>query len=122
MLTALNKVDRLDDPAAAQATLADFPRSFAISALKNGGIQELLLAVQQELYENLTPVTVRLPYQQGQLISTFHELGQVERIEHRRGGVFIQGRVPGRLLAQFSPWQAPPDGTAVEEETGAEEI
>ncbi|MDP1602710.1 MAG: hypothetical protein Q8M03_05540, partial [Legionella sp.] len=38
------------------------------------------------------------------LISLFHELGQVERVEHERGGVVMQGRIPGRLLAQFSPW------------------
>jgi len=34
----------------------------------------------------------------------FHELGQVERVEHERGGVVIHGRIPGRLLAQFTPW------------------
>jgi GTP-binding protein HflX len=121
MLTALNKIDRLGDPAAAQAVLADYPRSIAISALKKSGIPDLLLAVQQELYENFTPVTVRLPYQQGQLISTFHEAGQVEHIEHQRGGVFIQGRVPGRLLAQFSPWQVSPDGKGGEVVPGTEE-
>jgi len=48
---------------------------------------------------------VRLPYQQGNLISLFHEMGQVERIEHMRGGMLIQGRLPGRLLAQFAPWK-----------------
>jgi GTP-binding protein HflX len=50
---------------------------------------------------------VRLPYQQGGLISIFHETGQVERIEHQRGGVLMQGRLPGRLVAQFSTWQVP---------------
>jgi hypothetical protein len=33
-------------------------------------------------------------------------MGQVERIEHGRGGVLIQGRIPGRLVAQFKPWKA----------------
>ena len=47
---------------------------------------------------------MRLPYQQGALISLFHESGQIERIEHERGGVVMQGRVPGRLVAQFTPW------------------
>jgi GTP-binding protein HflX len=122
MLTALNKVDRLGDPAAAQAVLANYPRSIAISALKKSGIQELLVAVQRELYENLAPVTVRLPYQQGQLISIFHEAGQVERIEHQRGGVFIQGRVPGRLLAQFNPWKVAANGKLGEDEAEPEEI
>ena len=33
-------------------------------------------------------------------------MGQVEFIEHERGGVHMQGRIPGRLLAQFAPWLA----------------
>ena len=36
------------------------------------------------------PIHVRLPYQQGALISLFHEVGQVERIEHGRGGVVMR--------------------------------
>ena len=60
--------------------------------------------MQEELYEAYSPVHVRLPYQQGALISLFHEAGQVELIEHERGGVVMQGRVPGRLVAQFMPW------------------
>jgi GTPase len=44
---------------------------------------------------------MQLPYQQGQLISLFHEQGQVEQIEHGRGGVTISGKLPIRLLARY---------------------
>ena len=81
------------------------PKSVAISASKGIAIQELLSLIHQELYETFSPVIVRLPYQQGALISLFHEMGQVERIEHGRLGVLMQGRIPGRLAAQFKPWQ-----------------
>ena len=33
----------------------------------------------------------------------------MERIEHGRGGVLMQGRIPGRLLAQFTNWQVSPN-------------
>ena len=59
---------------------------------------------------------MRLPYQQGALISLFHEAGQIERVEHGRGGVLMQGRIPGRLLAQFSGWQIPNNHLEPEEE------
>jgi len=104
-VTALNKVDRLRDPDFAREVVSHFSKAVTISALKGTGIQELLDVIQQELYETYTPIQVRLPYQQGALISLFHEAGQVERIEHGRGGVVMQGRIPGRLLAQFSNWQ-----------------
>src|SRR5512141_780903 len=104
-VTALNKVDQLRDPEAARVAVQHFSKAVTISALKGSGIDDLLRVVQEELYETYTPIQVRLPYQQGALISLFHEAGRVERIEHERGGVVMQGRIPGRLLAQFSGWQ-----------------
>ena len=38
------------------------------------------------------------------LISLFHDQGQVENVEHGRGGVVIEGNLPGRLLARFQPF------------------
>ena len=104
VLTVLNKIDMLADPERAQRALAGYPNSVAISALTGQGVPELLLAINESLYENYTPILVQLPYQQGNLISLFHELGQVERIEHIRGGVKMQGRLPGRLLARYQPF------------------
>lgn len=106
VLTALNKVDRLKDPNAARAVLENYPQAVAISATKGIGITELMSKVAQELYETYTPIQLWLPYQQGQLLSLFHEAGQVEKIEHGRGGVLIAGRIPGRLVAQFKEYQA----------------
>jgi GTP-binding protein HflX len=104
MVTALNKVDQLQHPEMARETLKHFPKSVAISAMDGTGIPDLLHLLREGLYGSYTPIHVRLPYQQGALISLFHELGQVEVVEHHRGGVTMQGRIPGRLVAQFSPW------------------
>jgi GTP-binding protein HflX len=103
-VTVLNKIDRLRDPQSAQETTRQYPKSVAISAAKGIAIPDLLAMVHQELYETYAPIIVRLPYQQGALISLFHEMGQVERVEHGRG-VLIQGRIPGRLMAQLKAWQ-----------------
>ncbi len=106
LITALNKIDRLEQsPDEIREKLRLYPSAVGISALKGWGIDVLLQRVQETLFETMTPICVRLPYQQGNLIALFHEMGQVERIEHMRGGVLIQGRLPGRLLAQFAPWR-----------------
>jgi GTP-binding protein HflX len=115
-VTALNKVDRLSRPEVARETVRSYPKAIAISARMGLGQAELRELIKQELYETYTPVLVRLPYQQGALISLFHEAGQVERIEHGRGGVLMQGRVPGRLAAQFSHWQIREEEPELEEE------
>jgi GTP-binding protein HflX len=104
VVTALNKIDRFADPEAAQEALAAYPNSVAISALKGVGITDLLSTIESELYESFVSVRVRIPYTEGQLISLFHEQGQVDRVEHGRGGVTIGGTLPGRLVAQFQPY------------------
>lgn len=108
MITVLNKVDRLADPQAARAAIQHYPQSVAISARMGDGIPDMLALLRNALYETYTPILVRLPYQQGQLISLFHEVGQIERVAHERGGVLMQGSIPGRMTAQFSHWQVRP--------------
>jgi GTPase len=116
VVTALNKVDRLRDPESAKDVVSHYSKAITISALKGDGVKDLLKVIQQELYETYAPILVRLPYQQGALISLFHEAGQIERVEHGRGGVLMQGRIPGRLLAQFSGWQVSANHHEPEEE------
>lgn len=114
MVTALNKADRLHHPEHAREILKSFPKAVSISALKGEGISDLLHLIREELFESYAPIHVRLPYKQGALISLFHELGQVEKVEHERGGMVMRGRIPGRLLAQFAPWHANGNGTQAE--------
>jgi GTPase len=116
VLTALNKIDLLSNQEMAQETLENYPRAIAVSAQEKIGIPELKKLLQKSLYETYAPILVRLPYQQGNLISVFHESGQIERIEHERGGVMIQGRLPGRLVAQFDGWEILPEDQISEEE------
>jgi GTPase len=104
VLTALNKIDRLNDPTGARQTVEAFPNSVAISALTGEGIDDMLELVRLNLFELFTPVSVRLPYQEGGLIALFHEQGQVENLEHTTGGVVIQGRIPNRHIARYQPF------------------
>jgi len=104
VLTALNKIDQLDDPGAARIAMEVFPDAVAVSALKGEGMSDLLEAVQAQLYELYTFLEVHLPYSEGKLISLFHEQGQVDQVVHKDGGVLIQGRIPGRIMARFEAY------------------
>jgi len=105
VILVLNKIDRLDDVQPVIDQIKDFPGTIIpISALTGAGIPDLLQVIENELYEKFVPVSVRLPFDQGQLISLFHDQGQIETMEHGRGGVVIEGNLPGRLLARFQPF------------------
>jgi GTP-binding protein HflX len=104
VLTVLNKVDCLSDPDRASQSLVGLKSAVAISALTGVGIHDLLKVVSCQLFEKFTPITVRLPYQEGGLIAIFHEQGLVKQIEHSRNYVVIKGSLPGRLLAKYTPF------------------
>ena len=101
ILTAANKIDALQDDA---SPLAQFPEAVPISARTGRGITKLLAAVEYELYIVMVPISVRLPYEQGRLISLFHEHGLVENEQHIDGVVKMEGRVPQRLAWAFQPY------------------
>jgi GTP-binding protein HflX len=105
ILTALNKIDSLQDPDQARDNLADYPSAVAISALTGEGMSDLLERVHAYLYEDHIPIHIYLPYQEGGLITLFHDQGQVDKLEQVPGGVDISGRIPGRLLSYFHPYQ-----------------
>ncbi len=105
ILTVLNKIDKLTDPEHAREALVSFPSAVAISAITGEGIPDMLEKAHTYLYEDYIPIHIVLPYQEGGMITLFHEQGQVERLEQIPGGVELSGRIPGRLLSYFRPFQ-----------------
>jgi GTP-binding protein HflX len=105
VVTALNKIDLLADPRSALDWVDDFERAVPVSAITGAGLPSLLAALEGELLEGMAPIDVLLPYEQGRMISLFHEAGAVERVEHLRNAVHMSGRIPKPLLADFAPFQ-----------------
>lgn len=105
VLSVMNKIDRLENIDEARDAVASDPNVVAISAAKKIGMDDLLSAVHRKLYESFVPLRVLLPFQEGALLAQFHEAGQVEHIEHTRNGVHITGRLPGRLIAHYKPFE-----------------
>ena len=116
VLTVMNKIDRLRAPLEAHQTLEDFSDTVAVSALTGEGIDELLSQMHVKLFESYEPITVLLPFQEGALLAMFHEQGQVEDLEHTRDGVLITGRLPGKIIAQFRPFDVSDDKNSSLEE------
>jgi GTP-binding protein HflX len=105
VVTALNKIDLLHDPRQAIEWVDEFERAVPVSAATGAGISSLLAALEGELLEGMEPLDVLLPYDQGRMISVFHEQGVVESTEHLRSAVHMTGRIPRQLLADFEPYR-----------------
>ncbi|MBG0786233.1 MAG: GTPase HflX [Anaerolineaceae bacterium] len=108
VITAFNKVDLLKDPDTAIATLDSFPHTYPISAIAGIGLDELLVAIEDALYETYIELEVQIPYNEGKLISLFHEKGQVRSVAHEEKGAKMSGSLPRRLIHLYADYSLMP--------------
>ena len=104
VLTVYNKVDLLSGEELEAARANHENQALFISARNGTGLEALLDAVGRELLTAYTALDVLLPYDQGQLVSVFHEKGYVQSLEHTGKGILISGYVPKEIQAQFTPY------------------
>ncbi|MBW6464944.1 MAG: GTPase HflX [Brevefilum sp.] len=104
IITAFNKIDRLLDPQTAIGVLDEFPNTYPISALTGEGLVELLAGLEEVLFETFIELDVQIPYDQGHLLSLFHEKGQVHQVTNNEHGTRMLGLIPRRLVYQFEPY------------------
>lgn len=103
-VTALNKIDLISDDEDCLQRLHVQGPAVMISATEGKGIDELLVTIEAAMVRYLTRLHVLLPYQRGDLLSLFHERGQVDSEEHGVEGIHVFGRIPARLLPYFEPY------------------
>jgi len=104
VLTVYNKVDLLSGEELEAARANHENQALFISARNGTGLEALLDAVGRELLTAYAALDVLLPYDQGQLVSVFHEKGHVQSLEHTEKGILISGYVPKEIQAQFIPY------------------
>jgi GTP-binding protein HflX len=104
VITALNKIDRLEDLAEIKPLEETFDPAVPISALTGEGIPDLLAIVETELYDALTDIKVELPYREGRLISLFYEHAIVEDAVHGEENVTLRGKIQARHIPSFGEY------------------
>lgn len=109
VITALNKVDRLDLQQPEQqerirTALAAYPNAVVVSATTGEGLEALRTKIDDVLYAQMAPVNVLIPYKHGELVSFFHEHGFVEKEEHTADGTHLIGRMPVNLAGRYADY------------------
>jgi len=104
IITAFNKIDRLRDLQGAIDALEEFPNTYPISALTGQGLEDLLAGIEDLLFETYVDLEVQIPYNEGQLLSLFHEKGQVQEVVNTAQGTRLRGLMPRRLVYKYEPF------------------
>ena len=103
-VTALNKIDLLDDPSEIDTTL--FPNAIAVSALHKVGLDALREKIAEVLAASMEAVRVLIPFDRSELVELFHRRGHVEQEEHLPNGTLLVGRLPRSLKGYYMAYRA----------------
>ncbi|CAN6440980.1 unnamed protein product [Victoria cruziana] len=102
-LTVWNKVDEVNNYEEIKLQAAKRGDVICISALTGEGLQEFCDAIQTKLKDSMVWVEALIPYDKGDLLSTIHEVGMVEKMDYKEEGTFVRAYVPLPLARSLTP-------------------
>ncbi|MCC6803934.1 MAG: GTPase HflX [Anaerolineae bacterium] len=101
-----NKVDQWgDQPPPTLAEPDSYAAQVVVSASKRKGLDRLLEAVEGALAQMLYPITIRLPYERGDLVSMLHEMATVDEQSHVEDGIVMHVQLPRALYDRFQEYR-----------------
>ena len=105
-LLVINKIDAADPLVLAQLK-GLFPTAVFISAATGEGIDVLLDRIRESVARKDVHVSVRVPYERGDLVSRIHAEGDVLTERHEPDGTAITATVPAALSRQLASLAIP---------------
>ncbi|XP_042005077.1 GTPase HflX-like [Salvia splendens] len=102
-LIVWNKVDNAKDPDKIRSEAKKNPDIVCLSALTGEGLDEFCNAVQEKLKDTMVWVEALIPFDKGELLSTIHHVGMVEKIEYVENGALVRAHVPLRFARLLTP-------------------
>jgi GTP-binding protein HflX len=94
MITALNKVDLLDDKMWLEKLKKDFPRPVVISAKLKINLDTLIKKIEENFSERMIQVKVLIPHSRMDIIDLFYRQGKVEDIKYLQEGIRVKVNLP----------------------------
>ena len=89
MITALNKIDLVEDRVSLNQLYQDHPECVNISAKLNQNIEELLIKVQEKFQSRMVVLEIIIPHRRMDLVDFIHRKGQVKNIQYEQNGIKI---------------------------------
>jgi len=99
MITALNKIDLLEDKTWLEQLKKDFHNSLTISAKLRQNLDSLLEKIQENFVSRMTHLELLIPHSRMDLVDLCYREGKVEEIKYLQKGIKIRLNLP-RVLSQ----------------------
>ena len=99
MVTALNKIDLLQDGLWLETIAKDFVNPVKISAKMNINLDALLNSIQANFPGRMVELETLIPHQRMDLVDLFYKQGKVEKIKYLQKGIKVKASIP-KILYQ----------------------
>jgi len=103
-IAALNKWDLVEDPETAWERLKRLPNAIPLSATNGMGLEELRECLRELVRKRRTAATIRLPYNQLDLLDMIHQRGHVLSQEYQPDYVEAQIEVDSEIFGKLQPF------------------
>jgi GTP-binding protein HflX len=101
MVTALNKIDLLNDSMWPEIIKEDMVNPVNISASLNINLDILLKNIQALLPERMVIIDTLVPHNRMDLVDLFHREGKVEAVKYLQKGIHIKASIPKILHSKL---------------------
>ncbi|XP_027149607.1 uncharacterized protein LOC113749927 [Coffea eugenioides] len=102
-LMVWNKVDKAEHPEKTKLEAKTGEDVVCISALTGEGLDDFCNMVQEKLKNTMVWVEALIPFDKGELLSTIHRVGMVEKTEYIDKGTVVKAHVPLRFARLLTP-------------------
>ena len=119
-IVVFNKIDLIEHDCIAELDHLRVlhPDAAFISAKTGSGIEDLLVRLESEVASRYTPMSVRIPYDQGRYVTIAHEQARVTHESYEADGIYLQVCLPANLAKQFRQFEMETEGLVAPEQTG----
>ncbi|CAN4122897.1 unnamed protein product [Withania somnifera] len=98
-----NKADKAGDPEKIKLEAKKRNNVVCVSSLTGEGLDEFCSEIQNRLKDAMVWVEALIPFDKGELLSTIHQVGMVERTEYTEKGTLVRAHVPLRFARLLTP-------------------
>lgn len=106
VITALNKIDRVENKLLIEKAMNFFTDSVPISALKKEGFGPLINAVKNHMRGLMTNIRIQIPASDTNIMSIIYENGLVTSRTYKEDKVYIEAEVPVRVAKLLDKYAA----------------
>ncbi|MBU4375847.1 MAG: GTPase HflX [Candidatus Omnitrophica bacterium] len=103
VINVLNKKDKITDNIILSSIEKQFEHPVLISALKHDGIDGLIGRIEREISQLTTEIKITLSHAEMKKYSMIREHGKVLKEEFRDDAIYIEAKIPKRLVPLVSP-------------------